>query len=86
MPKRFYEIDHLEEEFFQNLSADYWFLWEYIRCKCDNAGIWIVNLKFAEAYLDGKLRSKLDYDTALKEIWGRDRSNRRWQEVVSDFI
>lgn len=47
MKKRFTDCDKWDDPWYQDLPPDYKALWDYICAKCDNAGVWKVNLGLA---------------------------------------
>ncbi len=64
MAKRFTDTELYDKEWFQLLSPEIKCLWEFIRCKCDCAGIWKPNKRLAEF----SIGSKIDWETALKKL------------------
>lgn len=60
MSKRFTDTDKWDRPWFLSLPPEYKALWEYIRDKCDRAGVWYVNFELA-AYL---IKAPIDPATA----------------------
>jgi hypothetical protein len=50
MPKRFTESRKWEDAWFRKLNPAYKLLWVYILDRCDNAGLWEVDLELATFY------------------------------------
>lgn len=66
MSKRFTETSKFDDPWYCDLSLMAKVAWEYILCKCDNAGVWEPNLRIASAYIP-----EIDWKAVLEELGER---------------
>lgn len=64
---RFTNTEKWRDPWFQGLSAVNKLLWLYLVDNCDNAGVWVVNMREAEFHLN----EKIDWSSALPSFRGR---------------
>jgi hypothetical protein len=64
---RFTDCMKWSDPWFMELAADMKLLWIYLCDTCDNAGVWVVNQRFAEFVVG----TKLDWAMALNLLEGR---------------
>ena len=82
MAKRLTDTRKWDKRWFRELKPKYKCFWQYICDRCDNAGIWEVDIKTAEHYI----KAKLDLDD-VKNIFNKHilvLNSERW--FVVDFI
>ncbi len=56
MGKRYVETEMADKEWWQLLHPNFKSLWEYMRLKCDPAGVWSVNRHGAESAVGTKFQ------------------------------
>lgn len=86
MKKRFIDCDKWDDPWFRKLPADYKTLWDFILCKCDNAGVWKVDFELAR-FLTNAMT--IDNETALNlfnESKERVREFKKGYWFIVDFV
>lgn len=85
MAKRFTETTIWDEDWFLELPIQYLLLYQFIKDRCDHAGIWKPNKKRIETLT----KKKIDFDEAI-ELFNKDKErvvvlkNGRW--LLLDFF
>jgi hypothetical protein len=80
--KRFSETNKWEDPWFRKLKPKYKTFLQYLFDRCDNAGVWVVDLDLAATYVG----DKIDGGDALKVFEGRvvDMQNGKW--LIPQFV
>ena len=78
MSKRFTDTEKWDRPWFLALPPEYKAFWEYLRDKCDRAGIWYVNFELA-SYL---IKSPIDPEMAKRLIHLFDALNKLGTTVI----
>jgi len=82
LSKRFTDSGKWEKEWFRKLKPEYKAFWEYMRDRCDNAGIWDVDFELA-SFMVG---CELDVEE-IKKVFKKqfiEINDKKW--FLTDFI
>lgn len=74
--KRFMDSERWFDPWYRHLPGQYKLLWEYIWSRCDNAGVWVVDLELAQSFTG----SAYDKECVLTQFGDRvrDLGNGLW--------